>query len=68
MLDMVASIDRSTPVIFLDTGKLFAETLDYQRTICAELGLRDLRIVRPLPSDLARHDPDGRLHAREPVG
>ena len=52
LLDMVASIDRRMPVIFLDTGKLFAETLDYQRSLCAELGLRDVRIVRPEPGDL----------------
>jgi phosphoadenosine phosphosulfate reductase len=66
LLDMVASVDRRIPVIFLDTGKLFAETLDYQRTLCAELGLHDVRIVRPDPDELARHDPDGGLHAREP--
>ena len=27
LLDMVASIDRRTPVVFLETGKLFPETL-----------------------------------------
>src|SRR5262249_6792880 len=61
-----ASVDRGTPVIFLDTGKLFAETLDYQRNLCAELGLCDVRVIRPDPDDLARYDPDERLHAREP--
>jgi phosphoadenosine phosphosulfate reductase len=66
LLDMVASVDRTTPVIFLDTGKLFRETLDYQRALCAELGLADVRVVGPDPDDLARHDRDGRLHAREP--
>jgi phosphoadenosine phosphosulfate reductase len=65
LLDMLASVDRDLPVIFLDTGKLFAETLDYQRSLCAQLGLRDVRVVRPDPADLRRHDPDGTLHARE---
>ena len=66
LLDMVASVDRGTPVIFLETGKLFPETLEYQRSLCAVLGLTDVRIVRPDADDLARHDPDGRLHAVEP--
>lgn len=65
LLDMVASVDRDLPVIFLDTGKLFAETLAYQQSLCDQLGLRDVRIVRPDPTDLQRHDPDGGLHARE---
>ena len=65
LLDMVASVDRDLPVIFLDTGRLFAETLDYQRELCAQLGLRDVRVIRPDPADLRRHDPGGGLHARE---
>ena len=65
LLDMVATVDRGLPVIFLDTGKLFAETLDYQQALCAQLGLRDVRVVRPDPADLRRHDADGMLHARE---
>jgi phosphoadenosine phosphosulfate reductase len=66
LLDMVAAIDRATPVIFLETGKLFPETLAYQRELCATLGLGDVRIVRPEPADLARYDADGTLHRREP--
>jgi phosphoadenosine phosphosulfate reductase len=66
LLDMVASIDRATPVIFLDTGKLFAETLDYQRRLTAELGLVDVRIVRPDPADIARYDADDGLARRDP--
>ena len=30
LLHMVAEVDRDLPVIFLDTGRLFAETLDYR--------------------------------------
>lgn len=66
LLDMVAAVDRATPVIFLDTGKLFPETLGYQRELGAFLGLADVRIVRPDPADLARHDSDGQGHARDP--
>jgi phosphoadenosine phosphosulfate reductase len=66
LLDMVATVDRATPVIFLDTGKLFGETNDYREELTALLGLTDVRVVRPEPAALARHDPDGRLWQREP--
>ena len=61
LLHMVAEIDAATPVIFLDTGKLFGETLAYRDALVARLGLRDLRIVAPDPRELARRDPQGTL-------
>lgn len=66
LLDMVASIAPATPVIFLDTGHLFAETLAYQRSLCAHLGLRDVRHVRPEPAALRRHDASGDLYRDDP--
>ena len=30
LLHMISEIDKATPVIFLDTGKLFPETLAYR--------------------------------------
>jgi phosphoadenosine phosphosulfate reductase len=74
LLDMVATVEPSTPVIFLDTGKLFPETLAYQRQLGALLGLGDVRHVRPEPlglahddgtGDLYRHDPDFCCHLRK---
>jgi phosphoadenosine phosphosulfate reductase len=53
-------------VIFLDTGKLFEETQDYREELTALLGLTDVRVVRPAPAALGRHDPDGTLWQREP--
>ena len=38
LLHMVSEIDPHLPVIFLDTGKLFQETLDYRDKLIAELG------------------------------
>jgi phosphoadenosine phosphosulfate reductase len=61
LLHMVARIDATTPVIFLDTGKLFGETLAYRDALAARLGLRDLRIVAPDPHELTRRDPQGTL-------
>ena len=62
LLHMVARIDPTTPVLFLETGMLFAETLAYQRELAARLGLADVRLIRPEPADLAADDPDGTLH------
>ena len=47
LLDMVASVDRRTPVIFLETGKLFAETLRFKDELVAWLRLEDVRAIRP---------------------
>jgi phosphoadenosine phosphosulfate reductase len=66
LLDMVATVDPRTPVIFLDTGKLFEETHDYRQDLTALLGLEDVRVVRPERADLARHDPEGALWRRDP--
>jgi phosphoadenosine phosphosulfate reductase len=66
LLDMVATVDPATPVIFLDTGKLFEETQDYRQELTALLGLEDVRVARPEPSALASHDPGGTLWRQNP--
>jgi phosphoadenosine phosphosulfate reductase len=66
LLHMVAVTHPATPVIFIDTRMLFAETLVYQQELAERLNLRDLRIVHAEPRDLAEADPDGTLHARAP--
>jgi len=66
LLDMVATVDPSTPVIFLDTGKLFEETQEYREELSALLGLEDVRVLRPEPASLARQDPKGTLWGRDP--
>ena len=62
LLHMVATIDASTPVIFVDTGRLFAETEDYRLKLERLFGLRDLRVARPLTSEIARNDPQSTLY------
>lgn len=66
LLHMVARVDAGIPVIFLDTGKLFGETLRYRDALVARLGLRDLRIVAPDPGEVARRDPHGTLWRANP--
>jgi phosphoadenosine phosphosulfate reductase len=66
LLHMVAAIHPETPVIFLDTGKLFAETLQYRDALAARLGLTDLRVARPNAQRMARVDPRGELWREDP--
>ncbi len=66
LLHMVAQIDKSLPIVFLDTGKLFPETLAYRDEMLAKLGLTDVRSIRPSGAQLAAYDPDGRLWEKDP--
>lgn len=66
LLDMVASVDRHLPVIFLDTFKLFDETHVYREELTGMLGLTDVRIVRPERVAVERYDPDGALWTTDP--
>ena len=52
LLHLLSEVDRSVPVIFLDTGRLFAETLEYRTALVARLGLTDVRSVTPEPQRL----------------
>ena len=61
LLHMVATIDRHLPVVFIDTGKLFGETLRYRDALIERLRLTDVRSLSPLAADLAHHDADGVL-------
>ncbi len=65
LLHMVAEIDPATPVLFLDTGKLFGETLRYRDALVERLGLRDVRSIFPEPLTLSEADPDGLLFTRD---
>ncbi|MDB5622210.1 MAG: phosphoadenosine phosphosulfate reductase [Devosia sp.] len=66
LLHVVAQVDPSIPVFFLETGKHFAETLEYVETLKRHLGLINVSAVLPDPSDLARFDPDGTLWETDP--
>lgn len=57
LLHMVARIRPDLPVLFLDTGMLFAQTLDYRRSLASRLGLSGVRDLRPAFADLATADP-----------
>jgi len=66
LLKVMADVDTAIPVIFLDTGWLFEETLAYRDTLIATLGLRDVRSIKPLEQTLSRKDPDRELWFSDP--
>ena len=66
LLKVMADVDPAIPVVFLDTGWLFEETLAYRETLVARLGLRDVRSIKPLEQTLTREDPDRELWFSDP--
>jgi phosphoadenosine phosphosulfate reductase len=66
LLKVMADVDPAIPVVFLDTGWLFEETLVYRDTLIATLGLRDVRSIKPLDEALSARDPDRELWFSDP--
>jgi phosphoadenosine phosphosulfate reductase len=66
LLKVMSDVDPSIPVIFLDTGWLFEETLTYRETLIDKLGLRDVRSVKPSEEALAREDGERELWFSDP--
>ena len=58
LLHMASEVSRDIPVLFLDTGMLFGQTLDYRQQLAARLKLTDVRDLRPRFEDLAIGDPN----------
>lgn len=61
LLHIASMVSKDIPVLFLETGKLFPETLTYRDELVSHLGLSDVRGLTPDPDDLQRHDPAGTL-------
>lgn len=66
LLKVMADVDPAIPVIFLDTGWLFEETLAYRDALIATLGLRDVRSIKPLEEALSREDGNRELWFSDP--
>ncbi|WP_226782670.1 phosphoadenylyl-sulfate reductase [Oceaniglobus trochenteri] len=66
LLHMLSVIDRTVPVIFLDTEMLFDETLAYQAELSETLGLTDVRIERPDRDRTFLRDGEAMLHQSNP--
>jgi phosphoadenosine phosphosulfate reductase len=68
LLDLVAAADKDVPVIFINTQKIFGETLAYRDALAEQLGFTDLRVFRPDPRLLAARDATSLRWSYDPDG
>lgn len=61
MLHLISELDANIPVVFLQTGFHFPETLAYRDEIGALLGLEIINVESAIPK-LAQRDAAGRFH------
>lgn len=66
LLHLIAKLDPATPILFLDTGHLFPETLAYRDELIALLGLTGVVTLTPDPAALAARDSDSGLWSTDP--
>src|SRR5271163_4343560 len=66
LLHMVAQIDVATPVVFVDTGQHFSETLAYRDDLVARLKLTNVIVAEPHTETVAQEDPEKFLFATDP--
>lgn len=62
LLDMVAQVDASVPVIFIDTGRLFSETFTYRDLLIGILGLTNVQTVKAAKLKVYVADPERTLY------
>ena len=68
LLHLLAQIDPGIPVLFLDTGKHFPETLAYRDQVVERLGLTNLVVLTPDEAELAAKDETGFRWSYDPDG
>ncbi len=68
LLHLVAQANPATPVVFVDTLKMFPETLEYRDTLVRRLGLTDSSTVEPDSAMLATKDENGLRWSYDPDG
>lgn len=66
LLHLAAALDPDIPVLFVNTGKLFGETLRYRDRLQRELGLSDVRAVGPNHREIASGDAQEVLWSTDP--
>ena len=66
LLHMAAQIDRTVPVLFIDTEMLFAETMEYQRDVASSLGLSNVQVIGATRDALFERDNENLLHLHDP--
>ncbi|MBB6122527.1 phosphoadenylyl-sulfate reductase [Sphingobium subterraneum] len=68
LLHLVAQADRNVPVIFVDTLKMFPETLAYRETLIKAFGITHSEVVTPLADVIAAKDANGLRWSFDPDG
>ena len=68
LLHLVAAADKDVPLIFVNTQKMFGDTLAYRDELAERLGFTDLRVYRPDPYDLVARDATGLRWSYDPDG
>ena len=66
MLALIADVAPDMPIIFLETGMHFPQTLDYKDTLIERLGLSNVRNQTPDPEQRQASDPQNRLWKEDP--
>lgn len=68
LLHLIAEVDPATPVLFIDTGRHFPETLEYRDRLIAYFRLKDVRNIGPTPAEVDRFDPHLARAGEDPDG
>ncbi len=68
LLHLIGTIDPAVPVLFLETGKHFPETLVYRDTLIKKIGLTNVRNIMPDAEILAKKDETGLRWSYDPDG
>ena len=68
LLHLIADVDKGVPVLFLDTGKHFTETLKYRDKVIERLGLTNLVVLTPDEAEVIAKDETGFRWSYDPDG
>ncbi len=68
LLHLIGSIQPNVPVLFLETGKHFPETLAYRDALIAKIGLTGVQNITPDPTTIAKKDETGLRWSYDPDG
>lgn len=66
MLGLIAEVAPSMPIVFIDTGMHFQQTLQYRDELRDVLKLTDIRTVKPVAEEVKAVDPKGVLNKSDP--
>jgi phosphoadenosine phosphosulfate reductase len=66
LLHLISRVRPDLPVVFLETGQHFFQTLAYRRELTERLGLTDVREIKPGAAALSKADPRGDLWRSQP--